>query len=436
MSLLDRTQEEALRDAYLRAVDDAFLALREAGGDAVEHDSQEVFTRTEEAGGRVTHGVAHVRVLSGRVFMYEKWPQLAQRGPVSTFLSSFNASLRSVSLQAGQEGPSTPEQLRGLFGSTFAHLARGLPPTLTPSVAEVNATWRGIVGWFFESNLPVVETVLLGNFDCAGVRVVLPGGLSIERIPDQELSRRVFELTRSGNIAQGQIHWRAHWNYEATREEYYAGRKAPSRLAALGVALRLMCAGDLQLLRPTHRCELPIVYSGERSFPEELILPGRKLVLDPKQAQELGDLVDRAVTADFAEYLPMLRLMETASARSEDDRIAKFVIALEGLLGGSQAPDIAYRLALRTSRLLAPLAADRERYFKILKIVYGLRSTIVHGSGVLRNHKGLKKLAALGVEPHALPGFLEDLLRRGLRLKLERPDDFTDEALDRLLLSG
>jgi Apea-like HEPN len=70
----------------------------------------------------------------------------------------------------------------------------------------------------------------------------------------------------------------------------------------------------------------------------------------------------------------------TACAELKQESILDFVISLEATLGYKLDTEIAHRLSCRGALLLAPDPSQREQYYRVLKILYTLRSRIAHGS--------------------------------------------------------
>ena len=68
-----------------------------------------------------------------------------------------------------------------------------------------------------------------------------------------------------------------------------------------------------------------------------------------------------------------------ACSEIKDESILDFVIALEATLGYKLNSEIAHRLASRGAFLLGTDSTTRERYYCILKNLYGIRSRIAHG---------------------------------------------------------
>jgi hypothetical protein len=119
------------------------------------------------------------------------------------------------------------------------------------------------------------------------------------------------------------------------------------------------------------------------------------------------------------------RFSQAYTRRMAEDRIIDLCIALESTLLAGEKDELQYRLSLRGAALLSHLRGPTETQ-KLLRIIYGARSKIVHDGKSLRDldpEKIEKPLAALNPawKPEGLAAICEDVVRDVLRTYLERP---------------
>jgi hypothetical protein len=115
-----------------------------------------------------------------------------------------------------------------------------------------------------------------------------------------------------------------------------------------------------------------------------------------------------------------------------DDQVIDASIAIEALVGTDQ--EITYRLSNRVSGILASDDADRIELFKLMKMYYGIRCTLVHGSDLD------KKQAKMTADNEPLKEIIRRLLVAFLRLSVDTSRfssrRILDEQLDVILLSA
>lgn len=96
--------------------------------------------------------------------------------------------------------------------------------------------------------------------------------------------------------------------------------------------------------------------------------------------------------------------------------------------------EITYRLSNRVSGILASDDADRIELFKLMKMYYGIRCTLVHGSDLD------KKQAKMTADNEPLKEIIRRLLVAFLRLSVDTSRfssrRILDEQLDVILLSA
>lgn len=134
-----------------------------------------------------------------------------------------------------------------------------------------------------------------------------------------------------------------------------------------------------------------------------------------------SDLEDRILSA----------LQWAGRAAAEERREESFLlyaISLESLLvGGKTHTEIIERLALRGAHLLAGDRKDRENVYKELKVLYGIRSKIVHSGSLEVTQDELARIAAI------VRGALVTVLHMSPLAEMKEESQFEDWFKDQLL---
>ena len=114
-------------------------------------------------------------------------------------------------------------------------------------------------------------------------------------------------------------------------------------------------------------------------------------------------------------------LYATSFGLGDETRFLEMAIILEMLLLPKNQQELSYRFSLRMANLAAAHIGENIRdAFMAAKHIYRIRSNLVHSG----RDKDVEKM---------LPRTL-DYVRQLLRVYLDNPDAFTDEALDNLCL--
>ena len=111
-----------------------------------------------------------------------------------------------------------------------------------------------------------------------------------------------------------------------------------------------------------------------------------------------------------------------------DDKLIDNVIALEALLL-PEKQELGLRLAMRSACLFAE-AGRREAVFEFVRVAYDYRSDLVHGGEPDLSKK--IKCDQKEYSAHEFVMTLQNLVRKAICLRLERPDLFTQSGLARL----
>jgi hypothetical protein len=294
------------------------------------------------------------------------------------------------------------------------------------------------------------------NFDCESDVVPLTDGLEIRLRSFRDLSeilgwsRAQLQNTLGSDFFAGFGVGRFVVVFQATVA------KAPENLVLANTgnevlavrrllqALRLVAPGDVNVGRLFNGRVRPVVpdlgtmssgwTSADRGPGAAYVLP-QDYIPDLRAVYELGKrFEDRAAAyPQISTALGRLFAVYDRALWSLPDRIVDDFVGLEALVGSND--ELAFKVAMRVSGLLAESDPDRLAAFRRMKSFYDTRSKIVHGGALKPKH-----LADLQAEPE-LRGFLRQLLLGFLRLTEGLPQwqprgKFADEQLDEILLDS
>ena len=205
-------------------------------------------------------------------------------------------------------------------------------------------------------------------------------------------------------------------------------------------ALRLTAGGDVNVGRIYHCRVRPVVpdlgimmsWSSLDRAPGPAYVLGQGNIADVRETYDLCRRFDGRIDT-YPQITAAVGRLSSAYDRSLgglQDRIIDDFVGLEALVGSDQ--ELAYKLAIRVSGLLAETDEDRIVLFKRVKSFYDTRSKIVHGGALRPTHQ-----ANVQAEPE-----LRDILRRLLLGFLRLTDSantrptrkFVEEQLDEVLL--
>ncbi|MDT9700279.1 HEPN domain-containing protein [Streptomyces sp. P17] len=108
------------------------------------------------------------------------------------------------------------------------------------------------------------------------------------------------------------------------------------------------------------------------------------------------------------------------------EQIVDLATAFEAALSGKEKTDVTLRLKIRASTLLSTAVDPTEQIFNDVGVIYGLRSTLVHG-GAMTEKALLKEVRKISTVPDGLPDGtaiahaverLRDLVRRSLLARI------------------
>ena len=110
--------------------------------------------------------------------------------------------------------------------------------------------------------------------------------------------------------------------------------------------------------------------------------PERRSSISREHVQEARPVYEKLMAIDDATLerltIPIDRLIESTSHKSQTDRIIDLGIALESLFLPDQSPELKFRLRTRAARHLGMSLEDRKAISKLLGKFYNVRSKAVH----------------------------------------------------------
>ncbi|MDQ2881397.1 MAG: HEPN domain-containing protein [Actinomycetota bacterium] len=151
-------------------------------------------------------------------------------------------------------------------------------------------------------------------------------------------------------------------------------------------------------------CLRPAVLSEDSAGPIQAILTLYDTVIPPQTNKQLIQPLDMA----------FLKYGGTFSAKRWDENVVDLATALEASLSGTDKTDISLRVRTRAAALLATDDDDPSVIFEDLKILYDLRSRLVHGAAIPRK---------------TMDGWLKDL---SVAREDDMPNMQIERAVDRL----
>lgn len=128
-----------------------------------------------------------------------------------------------------------------------------------------------------------------------------------------------------------------------------------------------------------------------------------------------------------------LRYFNYAHKREKtEDKLIDYMIAFESLFIKEKA-ELSYRLSLRVATFLGGDHEEKGRIFKLMRIAYGIRSEIVHGTDYNKNIKINEE--KLSVEE--LTSKIEGLLSKSIKRTIEtgqRPDQILENSPESIFI--
>ena len=180
----------------------------------------------------------------------------------------------------------------------------------------------------------------------------------------------------------------------------YVSEPANSLREAIIAGLLLLSSSNLGIEQIIEETNYGIRVHGR--WPETLQLNrGRgTYVLDNQMAQRLKSSWPRLREIVGAEEhylrLPVARLIDGATRSRPQDAVIDYSVGLEALLTKGATGELRYRFALRGSTILNLDGSNKRDSFERLQELYGVRSSIVHGSHV--DEKRLRNAQSTGEE--------------------------------------
>jgi hypothetical protein len=254
--------------------------------------------------------------------------------------------------------------------------------------------YRDLETLCYNKTIPMVIQIPLQNFKSDISRARLDNGLSIRKITCDErqyllddlenLNLTFSEVIQIKYIVEYRFQERKIFN-EHTSNSFHTDRIGI--VEKVITSLRLFKCGDvgyyIVLERPI--LDTPIL-AGESRYPSFVSFPqGRTYSLMKKEIHRFRryyKIISKIDLSKFVRLKIALDRFEYAYQRtSKDDKLLDYVISFEILLGNKDDKDsLTYKISVRFSRLCQRYYCEREKYSDVMKLIYKLRSAIVHGN--------------------------------------------------------
>lgn len=291
---------------------------------------------------------------------------------------------------------------------------------------------------FYTDRLRFRDTVRLHNFESAN-EIVLEDGLAIIRLP----------LIQEGRTRMEEMRHRPHVQF--TRSNFGIERiYTKPKLVGIStiepppeqVARELNESGDmfdlvikaLRILKPsavfrdrsiTTEALTFMPYAGVQTRAPfgEYIVMGDKCVVSPKDATALKTLYTKMKQTKQQPFtIASNRLGFGMERRSDEDRLLDYMIGLESLYLPDGNAELTFKLSLRVAFVTRQEMADRKHMFEFMKKLYDVRSRIAHGKGFDLTKEDISQI--------------EEVLRQSLKIYLDKPANFSKDALNNIYFDG
>ncbi|WP_146192660.1 HEPN domain-containing protein [Streptomyces sp. A244] len=294
--------------------------------------------------------------------------------------------------------------------------------------------------WWQSESLPVTLVVPLINISFEDDAVHISENISIERISDSDHLARV-----AGLVAYQRDEWAiracthavlirnevtVNWP-QSMGSEQWAGNFPYAKLD------QVIQAVSVASMQPTGYYQVAYLpegwspgYVGQLALTRHAFKVDRKSqkldtsseapsdVLDSEKANDIALLFDALQGANDQTTLAARRLQLASLREDELDEIVDLCVGIEALLGGTQAGETTYKLAVRGAAVLARKGfRDSAKVADLIKKVYAYRSYIVHGQA----KHAKKRLVAMDGQKYLATGIAEIILIALLDVMLKNP---------------
>lgn len=320
--------------------------------------------------------------------------------------------------------------------------------------------------YFYQSTVRYRHLAPLQHFRMESDKIELDECMSIVRIPDQLRSEMLFG-SMEGPPQLGILSELSHMPYglvlsldlektdgtsdpDQTPDGKSAQQVVRGAFREVCSALRLFKAGAVgyEYIVPRPAMWTPygsqswqVWGGGPRST------PGHACELSQQEAAEFAEFWRsyRACLQDHRDVLEVAldRLNMAYADSAPGEKLIDYIIAFEALLLGDRQ-ELAYKLALRGSRLLGENPDARQRAFEDLKAAYTARSDIVHGKQLRKVAVGATKNVPVGDLVKRVENHLRHAMKKQMVLlqgsakgeKAPRKKQRIIDALDRDIARG
>jgi hypothetical protein len=292
--------------------------------------------------------------------------------------------------------------------------------------------------WWQSEGLPVTLVVPLLDISFEDDTVEISGSISIEKISDADHLARV-----AGILAYQRDEWavracthavmvrnevKVNWPKAMGREEW-AGVFPYTKLD------QIVQAVSVAAMKPTGYYQVAYLpegwspgYVGKHEMLRHAFVVDRKpqrldtsneaptVILDAGKANDIARLFNALQRSNDQTILAARRLQLASLREDELDEIVDLCVGIEALLGGSQAGETTYKLAVRGAAVLARKGfRDAAKVADLIKKVYAYRSYIVHGQAKYAK----KRLVAMDGQKYLATAIAETILMALLDVMLK-----------------
>ncbi|MEV6178071.1 hypothetical protein [Streptomyces sp. NPDC052015] len=284
-------------------------------------------------------------------------------------------------------------------------------------------------GWWQSEDLPVTLVVPIINISFEDDTVQISDNVSIEKISDPDHLARVADL-----LAYQRDEWaiRACTHAVIVRNEATVnwpkamGREQWAGDFPYAMLDQVIQAVSVAAMQPTGYYQVAYLpegwapgYVGKLEMIRHAFKVDRKsqrldtsnetptTILDRDKTNDIAQLFNALQRANDQTILAARRLQLASLRENELDEIVDLCVGIEALLGGTQAGETTYKLAVRGAAVLARKGfRDSAKVADLIKKVYAYRSYIVHGQA----KHAKKRLVAMDGQKYLATGIAEIIL--------------------------
>jgi len=288
---------------------------------------------------------------------------------------------------------------------TLSNILQSSNGKLKPSPETSNQIYTDLEKFIYHSEIPVIDIVPLDNFNSDIETHELGSGITLRKITKKEKelilhmkTLSTFRAMSLKHVIEFRYNTSKTWSLSPTKEDNVLEILMPNLIdqfriykngligysAIIGKIDLLLPVGEWYFTRRNRELKEAILPDARPEYPVQQFNP-KLYILWKKEISEFGQFredLTRVPKRKLHRFNLALRRFKFSYGRElKEDKVIDLAICIETLF--SQKEDsfdsIAYRLALRFSRLLSNNFDERKKIFKEIKSFYNNRSRIVHG---------------------------------------------------------